>query len=335
VKRWLQPARALPVTLRPVGGETVNSYALRLSVANGLIPTAILRSLGQLTERSGHLLARDSWLNDQALARLEAFSGISRLRLLRALPALRQGAPSSQLGPLPDDRPALHCYIPQPRPWPACRLCTLRGSLGTTPTALVRPPVSPLICRRHRRWLGTSDEPADTDISAVPEILTAYRRFQRLRLNSSDLQTAADCIQAAWNITRVWAREPHCRPRLRARWRARAGNLGPDTALSSRVVTFPEAVALAEILTDPDWRHHVATVPARHAGQFYRRVCARLGEGTYQAPADDDPVVAWAGHHRSTFTGREALLSSQQVADHSRPAHTVAVFTDADSARNQ
>jgi hypothetical protein len=79
----------------------------------------------------------------------------------------------------------------------------------------------------------------------------------------------------------------------------------------------------------------VATVPARHAGQFYRRVCARLGEGTYQAPADDDPVVAWAGHHRSTFTGREALLSSQQVADHSRPAHTVAVFTDADSARNQ
>jgi hypothetical protein len=301
VRRWLQPARALPVTLRPVGGETVNSYALRLSAANGLIPTAVLRSLGQLTERSGHLLARDSWLNDQALARLEAYSAIPRPRLLRALPALHQGAPSSHLGPLPDDRPALHCYIPQPRPWPACRLCTLRTSLGTTPTALVRPLVSPLICRRHQRWLGTSDEPADTGISAVPEILTAYRHFQRLRLSSGDPQTAADCIQAAWNIARVWAREPHCRPRLRTRWRARAGKLGPDTALSSRVVTFPEAVALAEVLTDPDWRRHVATVPARQAGQFYRRVTARLGEGTYQAPVADDPLIAWAQHHRSDF----------------------------------
>jgi hypothetical protein len=42
--------------------------------------------------------------------------------------------------------------------------------------------------------------------------------------------------------------------------------------VSSRVVTFPEATALAEILTDPDWRYYVATVPARQAGQFYRRV---------------------------------------------------------------
>ena len=302
MKRWLQPARALPVTLRPVGGETVNSYAMRLSVANSLIPTAVLLSLGQHTERNPYLLARDSWLNEQALARLEAFSAIPRGRLLRALPALRQGPPSSQLPPLAGDRPALHCYIPQPRPWLACRLCTLRASLGTTPTALVRPPVSPLICRRHQRWLGTADEPADTGISAVPEILTAYRRFQRLHLNSTHPETTADCIQAAWNITRVWAREPHCRRRLRARWRARAGKLGPDTTVSSRVVTFPEAVALAEVLADPDWRQHVATVPARQAGQFYRRVSDRLGEGTHQAPAAADPIIAWAQHHRSSFT---------------------------------
>jgi hypothetical protein len=153
--RWLQPARALPVTLRPVGGETVNSYALRLSAANGLGSTAVLRSLGQMTETSGRqLLERDSWLNNQALARLEAFSAVSRQRLLRALPALSQGAPSSRPEPLPDDRPALHCYIPQPKPWLACRACTLSASPGTTPTALVRPLVSPLTCRRHQRWLG-------------------------------------------------------------------------------------------------------------------------------------------------------------------------------------
>lgn len=56
---------------------------------------------------------------------------------------------------------------------------------------------------RCQRWLGTSDEPADAGIATVPEILTAYRRFQRLRLNGTDPETAADCIQAAWNITRV------------------------------------------------------------------------------------------------------------------------------------
>ena len=303
MRRWLQPARALPVTLRPVGGETVNSYALRLSVANGLVPTAVLRSLGQVTQASGHhLLARDSWLNDHALARLEALSAVSRLRLVRALPALQQEVPSPQFPDLPGDRPALHCYVPEPRPWPACRECTLRASLGATPTAMVRPRSSPLICRRHQRWLGTADEPADIGIAEVPEILTALRRLQRLRFTSGDPGLAAGCFQSAWNITRVWAREPHCRPRLRARWRARAAKLGPDAALSSRVVTFPEAVALAEVLADPGWRQHVATAPARQADKFYQRVCARLGEGTFHAPADDDPLIAWAQHHRSSST---------------------------------
>ncbi|MGH3299965.1 MAG: hypothetical protein ACRDP7_50085 [Trebonia sp.] len=47
----------------------------------------------------------------------------------------------------------------------------------------------------------------------------------------------------------------------------------------------------------------MATVPARQAGQFNRRVCARPGEGTCQAPAADDPVIACAQHHRSQFTG--------------------------------
>ena len=44
----------------------------------------------------------------------------------------------------------------------------------------------------------------------------------------------------------------------------------------------------------------MAATPARQAGQFYRRVSARLGEGTYQAPSGDDPVIAWVSHHRST-----------------------------------
>ena len=49
MKLWHAPARALPVTVRPIGGETVLSYARRLSAANDLPPTTILRALGQLT----------------------------------------------------------------------------------------------------------------------------------------------------------------------------------------------------------------------------------------------------------------------------------------------
>ena len=68
-------------------------------------------------------------------------------------------------------------------------------------------------------------------------------------------------------------------------------------AVSSPAVTFPEAVALAEILTDPAWRRYAAATPARRAGQFYRRISERLSEGTYQAPAGGGPVIAWVEHH--------------------------------------
>jgi hypothetical protein len=71
VKLWHAPARALPVTVRPLGGETVISYARRLAEANELPATAIMRALGQLSQGSGyHLFEHDAWLNEQALDRL-------------------------------------------------------------------------------------------------------------------------------------------------------------------------------------------------------------------------------------------------------------------------
>ena len=78
MRLWQLPARALPVTLRPLGGETVISYTRRLSEVNSLAPTAIMRALGQVIPGSGyHLLDHDAWLNDQAIARLEALSAPS------------------------------------------------------------------------------------------------------------------------------------------------------------------------------------------------------------------------------------------------------------------
>jgi len=61
MRLWQLPGRALPVTLRPLGGETVISYTRRLAEVNGLAPTAIMRALGQVIPGSGyHLLDHDA-----------------------------------------------------------------------------------------------------------------------------------------------------------------------------------------------------------------------------------------------------------------------------------
>ncbi|MGD0687009.1 MAG: hypothetical protein ABSA03_18070 [Streptosporangiaceae bacterium] len=301
MKLWQLPARALPVTLRPLGGETVISYSRRLAEANDLPPTAIMRALGQVIPGSGHhLLNHDAWLNDQAITRLEALSALPRHRLATALPALRWGPPR-WFPPLPEDSPALRCYRPWPAARPACRLCALHAGGGTG--ALVRPQASPLLCRPHLRWLGGAGETAQTDISAAPEILTAHRRYQQLLAKSSggDREWTAVSIGAAWGITMHWAGEPHRRPRLRSRWQDRAGRLGLTGPPSQPAVTFPETVALAQVLADLDWRRHVAMVPEWQLDRFYQRIARRLGEPSCREPARSDPIVTWTTRHRSRF----------------------------------
>jgi hypothetical protein len=232
VRLWNAPARALPVTVRPLGGETVISYARRLSEANDLRPTTIMRALGQLNRGSGyHLLEHDAWLNEQALDRLEAYSGISRPRLTRALPALRQQPPGR---PLPADRPALDVYQPWPRARQACRQCRLRASGRPGSPVMVLPGASPMVCQHHKRWLGAPGETAQYDLSAAGEILTAQRRCTQLLAGSPDRQWAGTIFQTAWDITQCWTEcAPGRLPAFSQRWRARAAALAsrPQTRL--------------------------------------------------------------------------------------------------------
>ena len=307
MKLWHASARALPVAVRPLGGETVISYARRLAEANELPATTIMRALGELSRGSGyHLLEHDAWLNEQALDRLEAYSGISRPRLTRALPALRR-QPSS-LPQLPADRPALRVYQPWPRARQACRPCALRASGRSGPPVMVLPGASPLICQGHKRWLGAPGETAQYDLSVVREVLTAHRHYIRLLAVSPDGQWTTTAFHTAWNITRWWA-DPDSRrfaslrfPVLSQRWRTRAGTLGiPHAIHVPAVVTFPEAVTLAEILTDLNWRRHVAMVSPLDLGIFYQHVAGRLGEKSYPAWPRQDPLRVWADQHRSKF----------------------------------
>ncbi|MGH3192379.1 MAG: hypothetical protein ACRDPY_36410 [Streptosporangiaceae bacterium] len=301
MRLWNAPARALPVTVRPLGGETVLSYARRLSEANDLRPTTIMRALGQLSCGSGyHLLDRDAWLNEQALDRLETYPGISRERLARALPALRQ-QPSGL--PLPAGRPALHLHQPSPRARPACRRCRLLASGSSGAPVMVLPGASPLVCHRHKRWLGTPSETAQHDLSAAGEILTATRRRDRLLARSPDRNWAAGIFQAAWSMTQDWTEcEPRRMPVFSQRWRDRAATFG--IAAEKRpppVVTLPEAVTLTAILTDLSWRRYVAL--EWDARPFYQHVADGIGEQSYpRFFLRNDPIRRWIEGHRARFS---------------------------------
>lgn len=315
---WQPAARPLPVRLRPVAGETVVSFCFRLAAANHLVhPTSVLRALGrprQLPTRSV-LADRDVVLNAAATARLETMVGIPAARLRWALPALAR----SRAGGLRTDIPAwrLEHHPALRRP---CERCAARRP-GPGPV-VVHPLEFPRLCGRHRRWIDTGPEqPGQLDLTAAPEIVAAHRRYARLRRRGGDPAWIAEQLRLAIGMARTWAvGSDRTSPRLHARWAARAAALhartdaGTDGGLDAgvgpgrptRVLVFPEAVAIAELLCDPDWRRHVAMVTSGlHLSWFYRRMALRLGEPAavgdmlqnlrYSRP---DPLQSWIAAHR-------------------------------------
>ena len=155
-----------------------------------------MRALGQVIPGSRyHLLDHDAWLNDQAIARLEALSALPRHRLATALPALRWGPPR-WFPPLPEDSPALRCYRPCLPPGPPAGHARFRRHRrhGPDPAAGIPAalPPTPAMARRRRR------NRADRYLRR-PEILTAHRRCQQLLARSGDRDWAAASIGAAWN----------------------------------------------------------------------------------------------------------------------------------------
>ena len=303
MKLWPAPPRLLPVTVRPVGGETVVAYARRLSVANELPPTAILRALGQLTGNGSgkHLLICDALLTEQAASRIEAYTGIPRTRLAWALPALRSQMPLGLT--LPPDRPALRFRRTDPRARPASRHCQLVASGPSGPVVLVRPGASPLVCQRHRRWLGLAEETRQYDLSAAREILTAARRRTQLLACSPDRRWTASIFLAAWSMTRDWTGcHPRRMPVFSQRWRDRAAALGITTTgkWPPRVVTFPVAVTRTAILTDLNWRRYVALESDDRP--FYQHIAHSIGEQSYPRYfLANDPIRRWIHGHRARF----------------------------------
>ena len=96
-------------------------------------------------------------------------------------------------------------------------------------------------------------------------------------------------------------------PALAQRWHDRAAALGTPALVTTRagkrapwIVAFPEAVALAMILTDLDLRRHVAL--EWDDRPLYRRIAASIGEQRYPGwTYRNDPVRRWTRIHRARF----------------------------------
>jgi hypothetical protein len=69
---------------------------------------------------------------------------------------------------------------------------------------------------------------------------------------------------------------------------------------------MPEAVTLAEILCDPQWRRYVAVADRYDLLPFYRQVARRLGQPTKFSDRlaytlRIDPLNSWVSEHRKQF----------------------------------
>ena len=108
-----------------------------------------------------------------------------------------------------------------------------------------------------------------------------------------------------WNMAQDWTGfDPRLRrmPAFTQRWRDRAAALGITVTGKQppRIVTFPEAVTLAAILTNLNWRRHVALDWDNQP--FYQRVAESIGEQSYPTwPHSTDPVRRWVRVHRARF----------------------------------
>lgn len=147
---------AMPVRVRPVPFETVDSYARRLGEKN-LVPGR-------------------PWRAGLSAIRRQAAENGEVEHALERLGALRPGHFGNERAALPahpDGTTCEKCMTGLRRRF-GCTRCT-NGD-----TAEQAPHDGPRVCRKHRRWVGPGTSP-DEQLSVAAEALNADRAYRRLR----------------------------------------------------------------------------------------------------------------------------------------------------------
>src|SRR5260370_37089884 len=152
---WPLGLRPLPQFVAPFRDETISSYLPRLAAASRLAPAA-LRAL---------LAGSDRKDAPVPLGCLAAVTGMPLAALAHAMPQICTA--DERAGLRIQNRPRAR----NARSFVACRRCT--SGLPVTRWALH----DDVVCGRHRRWI--SEDQAQPDLTAQPEILTAHRAHRR------------------------------------------------------------------------------------------------------------------------------------------------------------
>jgi hypothetical protein len=268
--------RRLPIVVAPARHELVSSYVGRLARLHGL-------SFGDLW--SPFRAAGGD--GPACLARLVGLTGLSAESLAAALPELRE--------PAPDWR--LFRHVAQR----GCWRCDVRHEGGAVVRVLVH---HQFVCRRHRVWIGLPGPSMSTDLTALPEVVHAQRRHERL-VQRYGWRAAYDAVQHGLRMcAMIWRGVPDSRAAgAWLRWSRRAAVLMPAQRVESEfavsrlfAVIYPDAVAVAPLLASPVWRRWASRdFDDVRRTRFDREISARFGLD-YRATTRTDrrPLAVWA-----------------------------------------
>ncbi|WP_256725996.1 hypothetical protein [Streptomyces sp. IMTB 2501] len=222
----------------------------------------------------------DMLLNAPGRQVLAAVCGIEEDVLARALPSW--GQQDAKLSDGKDGVPAAAWRTGSAAARQAafgCRLCAARRT-GTAVRVVRYTPRWERVCARHRRWLldADADQPLEhLDVRGLPEVVAAQQRWSgvarravRSGAEPEKVFALAHAVVARWwEQALSWEREVIWPRRLH---QVAGGNAGTELEwwriVGRDAVVFPEVVAVADALLDPDmaelvWRGRAAAAAAR------------------------------------------------------------------------
>jgi hypothetical protein len=270
----------LPITTRPAHHEIAVSYLARLAALHDL-PVEELRQQVSRPKTKGSPTRR---LDGDLLATV---ANQPRHRLEHAIIELRTPEP---------DWLALH-HEPQR----GCWRCDARHPGGPVLHLL---PHHHYVCTRHQVWIGPPDQ-ADhpqPSLDELPEVVAAQHRHLRL-LHRIGPAATFDAVLTGflicahrWNFTDV---DTVVDSDAWHQWDRRALLLIPvdtenETFSASRLfaATYPEAIAVAELVGSLRWRRLAAGGPDDQRA-FAAEIGRRLGQHDYRPLAFRDPIAHW------------------------------------------
>ncbi|TVL87356.1 DNA-binding protein [Streptomyces sp. SAJ15] len=306
----------------PLQGETTSSLICRVASRYGL-EAKVLRSCWHWCnpqpkrDGGGARPDADVLLNAAGRQLLAGLCGVREDVLARALPSW--GQEDARLGVKEDGVPAAAWRIGGAVVGPAafgCRLCAARRT-GTAVQVVRYAPRWDRVCVRHGRWLldADADQPREyLDVRHLPEMVGAQRRWTgvarravRAGAEPERVFALAHAVVARWwDHALHWERETIWPRRLH---QVAGGDAGSEfewwRIVGRDAVVFPEVVAVADALLDPEMAELVwvdsgagrpRALPAD--GMFCRRLGERVGRawlGPLAATDHGGPLIAWMG----------------------------------------